>query len=429
MGKKVLWIGLLVLGMVFLSVHTEAAAAETAKIGLMGSWTGPLGAMGMPSRLAGLLAIKHINQDGGFVVAGKTYKLEAVDWDDRTDVNRAVAGVNMMIDKHDIKIIVGPMMSGAVIAAQPISQPKGVNIICYSSSPKVLREGITHTFVGVSNDEMRAKFMSPFMVQGMGAKTVAFMTVNTESSIAQPGYFGKEMAALGCKTVGNEIYELGTKDFTTMLTKLKAKNPDILFLASYSEDGALITKQRMELGWPVQTVCQGNLITTNDFFVIAGDAVEGHFAQLTSLVPSVKLTPQLIQILGLDLKKRDRFNKEFVKEYGEKMRVGCVDDLYYDFVYCAVDAMKRAGTVSDGNKIREALYAIDYQGILQRWVTTPNGRFKMPGVLLRAHPGKTSANIECVGIAIAKDKTMKDWDVTYFGKPERIEDLRKKRGY
>ena len=88
-------------------------------------------------------------------------------------------------------------------------------------------------------------------------------------------YQAPAFEALGCKVVGKETFETGETDFFTILMRLKTKNPDALFLATNPGNGALVVKQRLEIGWPVQTIGESNNISSVEFFRIGGPAVEG----------------------------------------------------------------------------------------------------------------------------------------------------------
>jgi branched-chain amino acid transport system substrate-binding protein len=419
-------IGAFLLGL-GISTWGAEAPAKKLKIGLIGSYTGPLASMGVVTRNGSLLAQKHINEDGGFVVAGQRYLLDLIECDDRTDPKVAVSCATRLMDEHDIKIMIGPMLSASTLAVQPIAQPRKVIQINYSSAKEIIRPGITYTINGTTNAEFRSKFLPPFYVKEMGIKTVAFIVENMATARSMHEYQAPAFEALGCKVVGKETFEMGETDFFTPLTRLKTKNPDALFLATNPGSGALVVKQRLEIGWPVQTIGESNNPTA-EFFRIAGAAVEGH-VDMGYLSPWANLTPELIELLRLDPKKRERFNREYLKEYGEKARTGGVDDYGYDFVYVAVEAMKKAGTVTDTDKIMQAVKAFEYRGVLWGVKVSPLGREENRGFIYLLHPSDKPDKLDMLAVWWSTNMDEMKYAMKIIKKPPRIEEVRKQRGY
>ena len=70
----VLLVGIFLLGLG--NSPCGAQAAKKLKMGLIGAFSGPLAPMGLTTRNGALLAQKHINEDGGFVVAGQRYLVD-----------------------------------------------------------------------------------------------------------------------------------------------------------------------------------------------------------------------------------------------------------------------------------------------------------------------------------------------------------------
>jgi len=417
---------LLTLACVFylgMTLQTGQAMAQekTVTIGMMGSWTGPLGPMGVVSRKGAYLAQKHINETG-FDVGGQKYKLEFYDWDVRTDPKVAVAGVQKMMDEKNVKLIVGPMYSAATLACQPITQPKGIVHIVYSSATQVIRPEVTHTFRTVTDAKMRAAALSTYF-RAMGIEKMVFLVENMATALSMYDNNAQAFEALGGKVLAKDVFETGTTDFFTPLVRLKAKNPDALFICANPESAGLIIKQTREVGWPVQTVAEGNPPTGPDFWKIGGEAVEGHI-DLTSargLDPGEKL----VQIIEYDMALRGRFFKEFKAEYDIDPNIS-VGQLYYDMIHLAVEAMKRGGTVDDADKIRQAMIDMNWQGVCGRWRFFPSGQCWSWAMISEIHAGQGWTPLAIMEPAGSK---MEEWKVVDLEKTPQIKDIRKKRGY
>ena len=106
----------------------SGAAAEdnTVKIGVNAALTGSFVSAGNTIHNAVKLAVKQINDAGGFVVNGKTYKLEPYYRDDRTDVNTAIANARELVEDVGVKAIWGTESHDFSIAMTKITNPAKV---------------------------------------------------------------------------------------------------------------------------------------------------------------------------------------------------------------------------------------------------------------------------------------------------------------
>ena len=76
-----------------------------------------------------------------------------------------------------------------------------------------------------------------------------------------------------------QSYHPQTTDFKTLVTKMKALNPELVFMVSFVTDGAIIVKQAKELGLtPKLFVGNGGGFTMPAFAEKAGDAAENVFS-------------------------------------------------------------------------------------------------------------------------------------------------------
>ena len=415
----------LVFSLAFVSGVWADSSEKIVKIGLVGSFTGPLGAMGQTFKNGAMVAQKQINEEGNFIVGGQKYKLEFVEWDDRTDPKMAVAGVNKLMDQDGIKVFLGPMASSATMACQPITEPRKAIILCASIADNVIRPGIKYTARGITASSWGAEIMVNFLVNVMGVKTVAFITENARSGLSQEKAAKTVFERLGTKIVGRELYEAGTTDFFTPLTKLKADNPDVLLIATtYPEPAALIIKQTREIGWPVQTADFGGA-ATGAFFEIAGKACEGHLAKvaLHKLDPG----PELVKVTGMSLDRRKKFVEGMKQMFPKANPFDLQSMIYYDYTNLLVEAMKAAGTLEDTDKIMKALLNTDYKGVCQQYNFMANGQNRWLGTFISAlHPDGSG---DYLAYGVPKDETFQKWDIPLIGKVKTIKEIRAERGY
>src|ERR1700761_6545752 len=104
-------------------------AGNTVKIGVVAAESGSFVSAGHTLPAGVSLAVKEINDAGGIKVGGKTYTIELVRRDDRTDVGTAVAATQELVRDVGVKAIFGSESHDFTLAMAKITQPaKGIQI-------------------------------------------------------------------------------------------------------------------------------------------------------------------------------------------------------------------------------------------------------------------------------------------------------------
>ncbi|MGB4265837.1 MAG: ABC transporter substrate-binding protein [Limnochordia bacterium] len=109
-------IALLVLALAGI-MATPVFAAEI-KIGLITSLTGPVSTYGQSVRNAVQMAVDEINAAGG--INGN--KINLIVRDDKGDATEAANVTRYFIDREQVALIVGPVITPCVMASAPIAQ-------------------------------------------------------------------------------------------------------------------------------------------------------------------------------------------------------------------------------------------------------------------------------------------------------------------
>ena len=224
-----------------LFVASGAAAEDnTVKIGVNAALTGSFVSAGNTIHNAVKLAVKQINDAGGFVVNGKTYKLEPVYRDDRTDVNTAIANARELVEDVGVKAIWGTESHDFSIAMTKITNPAKVlqftgnsSLGCCLTADSTKPDGPLHyTFQTEPQEFQRsgstAKGVITLLTEALGHKP------NTSAVFVQDDAGGQYLSShyeLALKAEGQKTdlikFPPDTKDFTPLLTRVKADNPDV----------------------------------------------------------------------------------------------------------------------------------------------------------------------------------------------------------
>jgi branched-chain amino acid transport system substrate-binding protein len=252
------------------SSKVESSKSNTIKIGLAAPISGPSAEYGESFKNGTELAVKLVNDAGG--IDGK--KVEVVIQDDKGDPKEAVNVANQLASNKDILAVVGHFNSSATLASAPIyNKNKVVEISPSSSSPNVTDAG-EYTFRVITTDAFQASYISDWSKEE-GFKKVAIIYEQTDFGLGLSDVYGKSAVKNGIEVVANESYISGqTKDFSTILTKVKGKQPDAIFIGGLYNEAALIAKQAEKLGLKTKFIGVDSLFS-DALIKLGGSSVEG----------------------------------------------------------------------------------------------------------------------------------------------------------
>lgn len=302
----------------------SAEGTEKLFIAVAGALTGPSAQDGEAIKNGAVLAAEYVNGKGG--VGGR--QIELVFEDDRSDPKEAANVANKLVNDKRILAVIGHYNSSCTLAGAPIYNKAGlVEISCGSTSPAVSQAG-PYTFRVIVTDAFQGDFAARWMVRDEGYKKIAIMYENDDYGAGLKDVIAKKVAEYGGEVVGIESFYLGeTKDFSPYITKLRALNPEALFIAGLYNEGALVAKQANTVGWNPPLFGVDGLYSA-PLIELGGSAVEG-----TRVVgffhPS--LADPLVQ----------QFVKDFQAKYGKLP--GTYEAYGYDALLILAEAIEKGG--------------------------------------------------------------------------------------
>ncbi len=294
MFKKV--VGLVV--MFSLCLFTLAFAKSTIKIGLMCPQTGNWASEGLEMKRIVTLLAEQINNKGG--VLGK--KIEIIDEDDGGDPRTAALAANKLVTRGIVAVI-GTYGSSVTEATQNIfNENKIIQIANGSTAIRLTEKGYKYFFRTAPRDDQQGKVAAK-AIKKFGFKKVAILHDNTTYSkgLAEETKHNLEQMG-GFEIVFFDALTPGERDYTTVLTKLKAAKPDVVFFSGYYPEAGILLKQKKEMGWDVPFI-GGDATNNPDLVKIAGVEAAKGFYFLSPPVPQDLDTPEA---------------KAFLKAYKEK---------------------------------------------------------------------------------------------------------------
>lgn len=320
--------------------------ADTIKVGANLEMTGGSASYGISSKNAIELAFKEINEKGG--INGK--QLELVVADNKSEAAEATNAMQKLVSQDNVVAVIGPNLSSSVIAASAINNSaKVLDIAPMATNPYVTVDqasGKTKDFNYRTCfiDPFQGTVMAKFATAELGVGNAAVLIDNSSDyakGLAQ--FFKENFVKEGGAVTAEESYLQKDTDFKATLTKIKATNPDFLYVPGYYHEVGLIVKQARELGMNMP--------------IAGGDGWDS--AKMPEIAGAAALNNTYFSSLYSPEDSSD-INKNFVaayeKAYGQKPDVFAA--LSYDSALLVAEAIKNAGSTEPA-KISEAMAKIN----------------------------------------------------------------------
>ncbi len=318
----------------------QESGKDVIRIGVNAEMSGPVATFGASSTNAMKLAVKQINAKGG--VNGK--KLELVFADNKSEPSEAAAAMTKLLTQDKVVAVLGPLISSTSLACTKIVQDHKIPML----SPSATNPNVTVVDGKVQDYVFRSCFIDPFMgsvmanfaAKSLKAKTAAIYT-NSSSDFSKGlgKVFEETFVKNGGKIVSRESFLDKDTDFKATLTKIKATNPETIFVPAYYQEVGMIVKQARELDIKASFV-----------------GVDGWDSPKLFEIGGAKALNNTYYSAHFSVDDKDSNVQNFVKAYQEEYKQ--IPDtqaaLGYDCVLVMADAIKRAGG-TDPVKLKDAL--------------------------------------------------------------------------
>lgn len=237
-----------------------------------------------------MIAFDEANAKGG--VAG--YKIVPVIYDNGTatagqyDPAQAATNTKKLISDPEVVANVGPEMSGDGKAMSPIlSEADMATITPASTNPDITNpamagqfrpKGKAVYFRTVTTDAFQGPNMANFFKEQLHVKSVFILDDSGAYGVGLANAFEGQAKKIGIKVLGHDQLDPKEADYTTVLTKIKALNPDAIYFGGVSQAGVKLAKQAYEVV-PKMIKAGGDGVAGGSFLTGAGfPAVQGWYA-------------------------------------------------------------------------------------------------------------------------------------------------------
>jgi branched-chain amino acid transport system substrate-binding protein len=222
---------------------TGAEAQAPIRIGASLSLTGTYAKPGTYQKEGYEVCADELNAKGGLL--GR--KVEFVMYDDQSATQTAQRLYEKLITEDKVDAVMGPYSSAITESVAGISEKyRKVLVSPLAATTSIFRQGRKYIFMVISPAEVYLEGLVD-MAAKRGLKTIAIVNEDTlfpKATVAGTAELAKKR---GLQIVLQEAYPKGNTDFSAMLVKIKAANPDVIAAATYFDDAVAITRQMREL--------------------------------------------------------------------------------------------------------------------------------------------------------------------------------------
>lgn len=310
-----------------MALGSVGVAQADIKIATVGPITGQYASFGEQMQRGLEMAVKDLNAAGG--VMGET--VVGLVEDDACDPKQAVAAANKLVSEG-VALVAGHFCSGSSIPASAVYAEEGIlQISPASTNPALTDDAAAKGWPNVhrvcGRDDAQGIVAGKFLAEAYAGKNVAILHDKTAYGKGLADETKKNMNAAGLKEVMYEAYTAGEKDYSALISKMKAAGVDAFYVGGYHTEAGLMIRQAKEQGYSPQLV-SGDALVTDEFWKITGDAGEG---TLMTFQPDPRESPAAKEIV-------ERFRAQNYEPEG-----------YTLYTYAAVqvwhEAAKRAGSL------------------------------------------------------------------------------------
>lgn len=231
------------------------AQAADITLGVIAGLSGPAASYGLGIARGAEMAVREINAAGG--IRGRNIKLVVVD--DASSPARSVIAMRRLVDAN-VDLIVGGWGSSQVLANMSIAEQAGIPyIVVGATHPQITGAQNRWTFRVIQTDATMTEDLVRIVTGNLGMKRIAVIYDSNDYGVANRRVFVAALARAGVKPVEVQSYQAADRDFSELLARIRAANPDAIALFGTIPAAPEIMNQARALGIKARFVGTGGL--------------------------------------------------------------------------------------------------------------------------------------------------------------------------
>lgn len=318
----------------------SAEEGDTIKVGILHSLSGTMAISETSVRDAEILAIEEINAAGG--VLGK--QIEYVVEDGASDNATFTEKATKLLESDQVATVFGCWTSASRKAVIPVFESHN-GLLWYPVQYEGMESSKNVMYIGAAPNQQIVPAVE-YLAENYGPKIFLvgsdYVFPRTANSIIKA-----QAEAMGYEIVGEEYTPMGHTDYTTIINKIQAAQPDFVFNTLNGDSNVAFFKQLSDAGLTADDVMTCSVsIAEEEIAGIGASYLEGHLVSWNYYQTT-------------DTPENEKFVAVYKAKYGEDRVTDDPIEAGYDAVYLWAAAVEKAGT-TDVDAVREAAAGISF---------------------------------------------------------------------
>ena len=317
-----------------------AGESATIKVGVLHSLSGTMSISETAVRDATLMAVEEINASGGVM----DQRIEVIVEDGASDWPTFAEKARKLIQSDQVAVVFGGWTSASRKAMLPVFEAQN-GLLFYPVQYEGLEASPNIFYTGATTNQQIVPAVEYLLEQGkerfylLGSDYVFPRTSNL--------IINKQLAASGLQAVGEEYTPLGHTEYSTVIAKIRAANPDVVFNTLNGDSNVAFFKQLKSAGiTPEQLPVISVSVAEEEITGIGPENIAGHLVAWNYFQTT-------------DTPENEKFVAAFKEKYGAHRVTDDPIEAGYFGVYLWAKAVEEAGS-TEVAAVREAAKGLQF---------------------------------------------------------------------
>ena len=242
---------------------------NTITIGGLGDMTGPAASQALHAIRAWKNYARYLNEQGGINGKKVNLKLE----DDRYSIPATIGGFKKLVFKDRILALLGPLVTGGVVALTPQVQKEKIPDIVPNSAEEVVNPPKRYIFNPGATYPDNMKLIFNYIMKNYENPRIAYVYPDNEAGKAGFRAVRERAEHYKVKIVAAEVLNFGAVDATSQVLNLKRKKAEHVIILGITSHAACLLRSSRKFGLDIRFY--GSTYTCDeDLIPLAGKSAE-----------------------------------------------------------------------------------------------------------------------------------------------------------
>jgi len=316
------------------------ASGDTIKVGILHSLSGTMAISEVSVKDSEMMAINEINAAGG--VLGK--QIEPIVEDGASDWPTFAEKARKLIQQDNVATVFGGWTSASRKAMLPVFEELN-GLLWYPVQYEGLEASPNIFYTGATTNQQIVPAVT-WLLENRGKKFFLlgsdYVFPRTANKIIKA-----QLEAEGGETVAEEYTPLGHTDYSTVISKIKEADPDVVFNTLNGDSNVAFFKQLKDAGITTADLTTLSVsVAEEEIRGIGTDVLEGHLAAWNYYQTT-------------DTAENTKFVEAYKAAYGADRVTADPIEAGYIAVYLWAAAVEKAGS-TDVEKVKEAAKGLEF---------------------------------------------------------------------